>query len=261
MPTVSPHAVVECPANLADDVVVGPFAHVGPDVHVGAGTRVESNVTLAGDVRIGAGCHIYPFAVIGHTGADGRPGGQVRIGDRCNIREHAVIRGGGDAADGPPTTLGDDNLVMTGCFIGDGVQIGCHAVLGNYSQLEPGAVIEDHVWAAAFTGVSAGVTIGRYSFTSGYAGIHRDAPPYAVLQGFPFRVRGVNTLNLRRWKIDETHITRLKALFRELYDDNDTPVPTALHAAAARADLDEHERYLVGYLMDRNGTAPAAEET
>ncbi|MFW6154700.1 MAG: hypothetical protein ACOC95_05740 [Planctomycetota bacterium] len=259
MPIVSPHAVVDCPAQLADDVVVGPFAHVGPDVHIGPGTRVEGNVTLLGDVRIGAACHIYSFAVIGHTDADGRSGGQVRIGDRCNIREHAVIRGG-DPDAGAPTTLGTDNLVMTGCFIGEHARVGANAVLGNYSQLERGAVIEDRVWAAAFTGVSAGVTIGRYSFTSGYAGIHRDAPPYAVLQGFPFRVRGVNALNLRRWKVDEAQISRLKTLFRDLYDDTDTPARSVLRDAAARDDLDEHERYLVRYLTERNGTATPAEE-
>ena len=259
MPIVSPHAVVECPANLAADVVVGPFAHIGPDVRIGPGTRVEGNVALLGDVCIGAGCHIYPFAVIGHVDENGRAGGQVRIGDRCNIREHAVIRGGDGALD-EPTTLGTDNLVMTGCFIGEHARVGCNTVLGNYSQLERGAVIEDHVWAAAFTGVSAGVTIGRYSFTSGYAGIHRDAPPYAVLQGFPFRVRGVNTLNLRRWKVDEAQISRLKAVFRDLYEDTDTPVGSVLHAMAARTDLDEHERYLVSYLMERNGSETPTEE-
>ncbi|NLF32963.1 MAG: hypothetical protein GX591_19020 [Planctomycetes bacterium] len=259
MPIVSPHAVVECPANLAEGVVVGPFAHIGPDVHIGAGTRVEGNVTLVGDVRIGAACHIYPFAVVGHADEDGRSGGQVRVGDRCNIREHAVIRGG-DVAAGKPTALGTDNLVMTGCYIGEHVQVGCNTVLGNYSQLESGAVIEDRVWAAAFTGVSAGVTVGRYSFTSGYAGIHRDAPPYAVLQGFPFRVRGVNTLNLRRWQIDEEQINRLKAVFRDLYEDTDAPVRSVLHALAARTDLDEHERYLVSYLMERNGNAAPAQE-
>lgn len=247
MPQISPHAIVACPANLADDVVVGAFSYIGPDVRIGSGTRVDTNVTLDGRVTIGAGCHIYPYAVVGQASANGDPAGSVRLGNRTNIREHSVICVGSDP-DGPGTQIGDDNLLMTGCYVGPDVVIDDHVVLGNYSQLAERTHVEPHVWAAAFTGTDADVTIGQYSFTSGYAGIDRDAPPFAMLQGYPFRVRGVNSLNLRRCGFTDRQISGLKDLFRALFDENDRPVEAVMEDMAAREDLDELQRYLLDFV-------------
>ena len=52
--TVHPLALVEAGADLAADVVVGPFCHVGPRVVLGAGAELVSHVVLAGNTRIGA---------------------------------------------------------------------------------------------------------------------------------------------------------------------------------------------------------------
>ncbi len=40
MPKISPLAVVDPKATIADDVEVGPFCVIGPDVTIGAGTRL-----------------------------------------------------------------------------------------------------------------------------------------------------------------------------------------------------------------------------
>jgi len=249
MPRISPHAIVERPENLADDVVVGPFCYIGRDVRIGPRTRIDNNVTLDGRVEIGAGCHIYPFAVIGQTAADGAPAGSINVGDRSKVREHAVICCGGDPS-GDGTRIGGDSLVMTGCYVGPDVHVGDHVVLGNYCQLAEQSRVESHVWAAAFTGTSERVTIGRYSFTSGYAGIDRDAPPFAILQGYPFRVRGVNVLNLRRCGFEEQQIARLKEAFRGLFDEaGERAIGKAVATLAGRDDLDENLRYLAEYLQ------------
>ncbi len=247
MADISPHAIVQCPANLADDVVVGAFSHVGADVHIGPGTRIANNVTLAGKVRMGRNNHVYPFAVIGQPDPPDRVGGEVVLGDGNRIREHAVICSGRDG-DGQ-TRIGNDSLIMVGCYIGPDVQIDDSVVLGNYSQLGRGTRAETHVWSAAFTGTRAGVTIGRYTFTSGYAGVDRDAPPYAMLHGSPFRVRGVNTHNLKRCGFREEAIASLKEAFRALFNGEDRGVcAAALAELAGRDDLDEHVRYLVAFL-------------
>ena len=41
MTAIHPTAIVEPGAELADDVVVGPFCVVGPQVLLGAGVRLE----------------------------------------------------------------------------------------------------------------------------------------------------------------------------------------------------------------------------
>jgi len=247
MPQISPHAVVTCPENLADDVVVGAFAYVGPRVRIGAGTRVGNNVALDGDVRIGRDNHISPFAVIGEADDEKSPAGCVVIGDRNKVREHVVVRPGGAGA---ATRVGSDCLLCTGCYIGPRAQIADRVMLGTYSQLGEGTRLETRVWASAFTGTDPGVTIGRYSFTSGYAGIDRDAPPYAILLGFPFRVRGANTTNLKRCGFPEQAVAGLKEAFRALYDGKHREAhDDAVAEWAARTDLDEHQRYLMDFLV------------
>lgn len=255
MPTISPHAIVKCPENLAADVVVEAFAYVGAQVRLGPGSHVGNNVTIDGDVRIGANNRIYPYAVIGQVADPDVVGAGVTLGDRNCIREHSVIQAG---TRNGGTRIGSDNLLMTGCYVGPDVVIEDLVVLGNYSQLSERTHVERHVWAAAFTGADAGVTIGRYSFTSGYAGIDRDAPPYAVLQGFPFRVRGANVVKLKRCAFDETTIGSLKAALRTLYNgESGEPSAEALKNLAVRDDLNEHVRYLVDYLRRHDGQADA----
>jgi UDP-N-acetylglucosamine acyltransferase len=239
------------PENLADDVVVGAFSYVGPLVRIATGARVGNNVTIEGDVLIGGDTHISPFAVIGEANEDKSPAGRIVIGERNKVREHVVIRSGA-AASNAATSVGNDCLLCTGSYVGPGAQIANRVMLGTYSQLGEGARLEARVWASAFTGADPGVTVGQYSFTSGYAGIDRDAPPYAILLGFPFRVRGANTTNLKRCGFPEKVIDGLKDAFRALYDGKHRDVhDDALAEWAARTDLDEHQRYLVDFLVRR----------
>lgn len=248
MSEISPHAVVACPANLAEGVTVGPFSYIGPQVRIGANTRIDNNVVIDGDVELGPDNRIYPFALIGGD-AGSAPGaaGCVRIGRGNQIREHVVVCAA--PAGGPPTRIEDHTLLSTGAYVGPASRIDSRVVLGTYSQLAEGTHLEEHVWASAFTGTDRHVTVGRYSFTSGYAGIDRDAPPYAMLQGYPFRIRGVNTHNLKRCGFDERTIEDLKDVFRDLFNGVEYGVtPGRLDHWAARTDLDEHRRYLVDFL-------------
>ena len=244
MPQISPHAIVECPANLADDVVVGPFAYIGPDVRIGAGTRVDNNVTLEGNVQLGCENRIHPFALIGHPSQPGRTGGRVIIGDRNNIREHVTISAGANV-----TRIGDDNLIMIGCYVGPDVVVEDQVILGNYTQLADRTHVEKCVWASGFTGTRTGTTIGAYTFTSGYAGIDRDAPPFAMVQGFPFRIRTVNTHNLKKRGFDDESIGVLKEAFRSLFNgENGEPDIERVKELSQQTDLQEHVRYLVDFL-------------
>jgi UDP-N-acetylglucosamine acyltransferase len=200
-------------------------------------------VVIDGDADIGPDNHIYPFALIGADGASGR----VCIGRGSQIREHVVVAAA--PPPGEPTRIGDFTLLSTGCYVGAGSRVDERVVLGTYSQLAENTHLEEHVWASAFTGTERDVTIGRYSFTSGYAGIDHDAPPYAMLQGFPFRIRGVNTHNLKRCGFSDESIEALKDIFRSLFNGAEHGVvPGRLGEWSSRVDLDENQRYLVDFL-------------
>ncbi len=214
MPEISPYAIVEDTADIAADVKVGAFCYIGEHVRIGAGCIVENNVTVIGKTKIGQKNHIFPMAVIGTS--MGRPDeeGKCVIGEGNVIREHATLYAGIDR----PTQIGNGNLIMIGCMIGPGAQISDHGVFDNLTSIHAGATVEEYVWTSGYTQIEANATVGAYTFTVGYSCIDRDVPPFAMIQGFPIRVRGVNTRNLKRCGFGDDDIRAIKAAFRELFN-------------------------------------------
>ena len=183
MPQISPNAMVEKSAELADDVRVGPFAYIGPAVRIGPGCVIDTGASILGRTTLGAKCHVFPFTVIGaDAGQTGN--GECFIGQANSFREHVTICAGLKA----PTRIGDDNLIMIGCQIGPAAVIGDHCILTNSTQIEGRSQIDDYVGTSAFTYVSAGVRVGSYTYIAGYTGVEDHAPPFAMVQGCPARV-------------------------------------------------------------------------
>ena len=122
---------------------------------------------------------------------------------------------------------------------------GDHTILDNCSHICEGATVEEYVRTSRFTIIRRERTVGAYSFTAGYVEIDRDAPPYAMIHGAPFRVRGVNTRNLRRCGFDEEDIRSLKLAFRELFNGGGVDIDQeALRRFLGRSDMSPHLRRL-----------------
>ena len=220
MPLISPKAEVAHPAGLAEDVTVGAFTFIEPDVTIGAGTKIHNHVTLTGVTRVGAGCEVYPGAVVGCDAAGAVGGGRCAIGDENTIREHVIIEAG-ESPDSPGTRIADRNLLMVGCQVAHDADIGNEGLFANFTRIGPYARIEEFVRTSGFTFVTEHATVGAYTFTTGYARIETDAPPYAIMQGLPSRARTVNSENLRRCGFEADAISAIKAAFRILYAGDD----------------------------------------
>ena len=217
MVMISPKAIVMNPDALADDVQVGPFTFIGPDVIVEAGTVIDNNVTVTGKTRIGRSCHLLPGCIVGCRPAGGdQADGICTIGPGNIIREHVIIESG--TADGQGTTLGENNFLMVGCCVESGADLAGEGIFANFTRIGHHARIEKYVRTSGFTSVEPYTTVGAYTFTTGYSGIDRDAPPYAIVQGFPFRVRNINKENLRRCGFDTQAIETLKKAFRIIFN-------------------------------------------
>src|SRR3954467_1669379 len=77
-------ACVDPRAELADDVEIGPYCIVGPDVKIGRGTHLIGHVCLLGHTTLGQFNTISPFTVIGGDPQDASYKGsatRVEIGD------------------------------------------------------------------------------------------------------------------------------------------------------------------------------------
>lgn len=251
MPIISPHAIVESSAELAADVQVGPFCYIGPKVRIYRGCVIENNVTIVGRTVLGENCHVFPMSLIGAPAGDepvvaqfaARPtDGETIIGPSNSIREHVTIYAGLLQ----PTRLGSDNLIMIDCHVGEGATIGNHCIFANCTHLDRGAIIEDYIRTSGFAVVAPGVRVGAYTFIAGFTGIDRDSPPFAMVQGHPYRVRGVNTHNLKRCGFGDDDIQSLKDAFREIFNGNDEGYDEkVVHRLAAKTDLNPHVRRVI----------------
>ncbi|MHC4982912.1 MAG: acyl-ACP--UDP-N-acetylglucosamine O-acyltransferase [Planctomycetota bacterium] len=242
MPNISSKAIVEETAQIARDVRVGPFAYIGPEVRIGPGCVIENNVTITGRTTLGANGRVFPMAVIGIMPEGEDEPGECIIGEANAIREFVTIYAGRSR----PTRLGVDNLIMISSVVEAGATIGDHGIFANCTHIREGAVVDDYVRASAFPVIEKGVRVGAYTFINGYAGVDRDVPPFATVEGCPVRVRGVNAENLRRCGFGDRDIRALKDAFRELYDGSSArPDAAAIARLESLPDLNPHVRRLI----------------
>lgn len=205
---ISPTAVVDLTASIAEGVQVCPGAVIGAHVTIGQNTQIGPNAVIGDGVTIGAfstiganatishaligsHVHIYPGCCIGQDGfgfAMGPKGhlkvpqlGRVIIGDDVEIGANATI----DRGAGPDTIIGP------GCRIDNLVQIGHNVELGA------GCVLVAQVGISGSTRLGRGVVVGGQAGLAGHlviedgvqvaaqSGVMRDIPKGTAVMGYP----------------------------------------------------------------------------
>jgi UDP-N-acetylglucosamine acyltransferase len=222
-------ACIDPRAQLADDVEVGPYCVIGPDVTIGRGTRLIAHACVHGITTLGEDNTIYPFAAIGGEPQDvsfrGSPT-RVEIGD-CNvIREGVTIHRGSEKEQGL-TRVGSHNLLMVNvhvahdCMVGDRIVITNNTILGGHTHIESYATISGGV------GIHPFVTIGSYSYVGALSRIYHDVPRFMMVDGNPSKVRCTNVVGLKRHGMSAGAITGLHEAHRLIYRAH----MTAAHAS------------------------------
>ncbi len=216
---IHPTAMVAPGARIADDVVIGPFCSVGPDVELAAGVRLISHVVVDGHTSIGAGTLLYPFCTVGLAPQDlkykGEPTETV-IGARTQIREHCTIHRGTVTGTGV-TRVGDDCLLMAvvhvahDCALGNGVIVANNVVMGGH------VTIGDHAVIGGASALHQFVRIGRGAMVGGVSGVEADVVPFATVMGNRAYLTGLNLVGLKRRGVDRAGLHRLRAAFRALF--------------------------------------------
>lgn len=218
---IHPTAVVAASAQLGQDVVVGPFAVVGPQVRLGDRTRLHSHVIVDGDTWLGTDCEVFPYAVLGTTPQDkklraGDPAGRLRIGNHNRIREHATIHGG-TSFGGGLTQIGDHNMLLVGCHIGHDATVGNHVVFTNGAMAAGHTHIGDRAILGAMVGIHQFARIGELAMVGAGAMVSNDAPPFSMVQGDRARLVGVNAVGLHRNGYTTAQKAAIKRTFRLLF--------------------------------------------
>ena len=218
MARIHPSSVVDPAARLAEDVDIGPFCVVGPEVSLGAGTVLRSHVNVDGRTEIGARCEIWPFASIGTRTQDlkydgGRPG--VRIGEGTTLREYTTVNAA--TADGDWTVVGACCHIMAYAHVAHDCVVGDEVIMANAATLAGHVTVEDQAIIGGLSGVHQFVRVGRLSIIGGCSKVVKDVPPFMTADGNPLSVRGINKIGLERHGVDASVARALREAYRLLY--------------------------------------------
>lgn len=196
---VHPTAVVDAKAQIDSGVEIGPYAVIGPEVCIGAGSRIGPHVVLDGRVSLGRGNRIFPGACIGAEPQDLKYSGastEVVIGDDNAIRECVTINRA--THEGEQTRIGSGNLLMAYSHLGHNCHLGDRIVIANGVAVAGHVVIGDRAVIGGVLGIHQFVHIGTMAMVGGMSRIDRDVPPYAIVEGHPGRLRGLNRIGIKR---------------------------------------------------------------
>lgn len=250
---IHPSAVIDSDAELGSGVKVGPNCVVGGGVVIGEGTELHANVVIGEGVQIGKDNRFFSNCVIGGqpqilgTDSETKFGG-LTIGDGNTVREQVTIHPSMHVEES--TVIGSNNLLMIGVHIGHDCVLEDNIVMSNYSQLSGHCKVGMGVWFSGMVVVHQFVTIGKWSYAAGMAGINRDIPPFMIISGhYPPRVRGVNKRGMVRAGLSEEQQKQVIDVHRKLYRSNGKPLLENAMAMLNGSEVDENIEAIVDAII------------
>ncbi|CEN55904.1 UDP-N-acetylglucosamine acetyltransferase [Candidatus Methylopumilus turicensis] len=216
---IHPTAIVDPKAELADDVTVGAFSIIGPDVKIDSGTRVGSHVVINGHTSIGKKNEVFQFSSLGEAPQDKKYKDEptkLEIGDHNTIREFCTFNRG-TVQDKGVTKIGDHNWIMAYVHIAHDCHVHNHTILANNSSLAGHVDMFDHAILGGFTLVHQFCKIGQHVITAVGSVVFKDIPPYVTASGYDANPHGINAEGLKRRGFSTESITNIKRAYKTLY--------------------------------------------
>lgn len=217
-------AIVEDGAVLGENVRVGPYCHVGPNVTLGDDCELVSHCVVAGNTTIGQRTRIFPFASIGHQPQDLKyKGEQTRlfIGSDCTIREGVTINPG-TAGGGYETRIGDRCAFLANSHVGHDSMIGSDCILSNNVMIAGHVRVGDFVIFGGGSAVIQFARVGSHAFVGGLTGLENDLIPYGTATGNRAHLAGLNIIGMRRRNFTRENIHDIRRAYRLLFADEGT---------------------------------------
>jgi UDP-N-acetylglucosamine acyltransferase len=215
--SIHPTAIISPRAEIAQDVKIGPYVFVEDDVVLGEGCEIASHVVIKRFTTLGRRNRVFEYAVLGGEPQDVKFKGErsrLIIGDDNLIREGVTLhRANGE---GEATLIGSRNFLMIGVHIAHNCVIGDDNIFANEVALAGHITVEDHVFLSNNVGAHQFVQMGRYAMVGGKSKIVQDVLPFFITDGNPPRVRGLNSVGLRRGGFSQEDRRLLKQAYRIL---------------------------------------------
>lgn len=232
--TIHPTAIVSKDASLGENVKIGPYCIVDGKTTIGSGTELRAFSRVCDYTEIGSNCTLYEHAVIGGAPQDLSYRGEetwARVGNGVVFREFVTLSRA--AGEGEETTVGDGCFIMEGVHIAHNVKIGREVTIANKVGFSGHVHIGDYAVIGGMSGFHQFVHVGAYCMVGGLSRVVKDVPPYCLAAGAPLRVYDINKVGLRRRGMDLATRTKIREIYRLIYNSGLT-VRAGLEEVAKR---------------------------
>jgi UDP-N-acetylglucosamine acyltransferase len=219
--------------------IIEDHVEIGPDCEIGAYAVIKRFT------KIGARNRVFEHAVVGGEPQDVKFRGErsfLEIGDDNIIREFCTLHRA--SGEDETTRIGSRNFLMIGTHVAHNCVIGNDNIFANEVALAGHILVEDHVFISNNVGAHQFVRFGRHAMVGGKSKIVQDVLPFFTTDGNPPRVRGLNSIGLRRSGFSDSARRALKDAYRMLFR------PGSLEDALQQLEQinDENVSHLIAFI-------------
>ncbi len=212
-------AIVDSEAKISDNVEIGPYCIIGPEVEIGTNSVIHSHVNIVGNTKIGENNQIYPFSSIGTPPQDLKYKGEKNslvIGNNNKFREYVNINPGTEQGGGI-TRIGDNNLFMVYCHVAHDCLISNDTVLANNVQVGGHVTIQNNAIVGGSCAIHQFSRIGESAMIGGMTGVLSDVIPFGLSMGNRNNLMGLNLIGLRRSKVSNDDIKKIQLAYEIIF--------------------------------------------
>ena len=209
---ISKSSIISEGAKIANNVSIGDFCYIGPNVSINENSKIMSHVHISGDTTIGTGNIIYPFASIGTDPQDLKFKGEKNkliIGNNNKIREYVTINPGTEHGGGV-TKIGNNCLLMISSHIAHDCVVADNVIIANNVPIAGHCIIENDVIIGGNSAVQQFCNIGKGAMIGGMTGVNKNVLPYTLVTGNRCAYENLNLIGLKRKNFNNRTITEYK---------------------------------------------------
>jgi len=229
-------------------MLIHPTAIIEDNVEIGPDCEIAAYAVVKRFTKLGARNRIFEHAVVGGEPQDVKFRGErsyLEIGDDNQVREFCTLHRA--SGEGETTRIGSRNFFMVGCHVAHNCSIGSDNIFANEVALAGHILVEDHVFISNNVGAHQFVRFGRHAMVGGKSKIVQDVLPFFTTDGNPPRVRGLNSVGLRRAGFSENARRALKDAYRMLFRST-IPMEEALRQLEQIDD--ENVSHLIAFIRE-----------
>jgi UDP-N-acetylglucosamine acyltransferase len=214
-------AMIGKKAQLGENVTIGASVILGDDVMIGDESTIAPYAIIQDGARLGKGCKIASFAVIGGPPQDLKYKGEptlLELGDKCDIREYVTLNRG--TIESGKTVIGSNCMIMANAHVGHDCIVGNNCILANSVALAGHVTLDNWVIIGGLTPVHQFVRIGDHTMIGGGYRVTKDIPPYIRSGREPMVFEGLNSVGLRRRGFSREAIECIDKAYSLIYLSN-----------------------------------------